>query len=92
MRFLPSTFHLPLGYQVAALRAASGNLPNDYLVVLVGDMVTEVCVCVCVSALKFLQGGLGFPQGWGVDRDAASCILVAGGHMGFRIPPFQPGG
>ncbi|GLI67555.1 hypothetical protein VaNZ11_011782 [Volvox africanus] len=41
--------------QVAALRAASANLPNDYLVVLVGDMVTEEALPSYMNMLNTLD-------------------------------------
>ncbi|GIL89812.1 hypothetical protein Vretimale_16499 [Volvox reticuliferus] len=41
--------------QVSALRAASANLPNDYLVVLVGDMVTEEALPSYMNMLNTLD-------------------------------------
>ncbi len=43
--------------QVLALRAASADLPNDYLVALVGDMVTEEALPSYMGMLNRCEGG-----------------------------------
>jgi hypothetical protein len=45
-----------LALQVVSLRSASSSLPADYLVVLVGDMVTEEALPSYMNMLNTLDG------------------------------------
>lgn len=54
--FLPDPASPDFYDQVQVLRAASSNLPMDYLVVLVGDMVTEEALPSYMNMLNTLDG------------------------------------
>lgn len=54
--FLPNSAEDTFFDQVQELRDASANLPSDYLVVLVGDMVTEEALPSYMNMLNTLDG------------------------------------
>lgn len=53
---LPDPSAEDFGLHVAALRARAAALPDDYLVVLVGDMVTEEALPTYTHALNLFAG------------------------------------